>query len=132
MALLAGLVLVAAGTASLMPPGWSVLCPPRSRPDEIVVCADREPARSPYRAPLRTPAEPGARGTATVSAERNRLLGQDVGSLGSCSAWGAGGWTGCRFQAFKDHVNQSAGVGAFGAGGRRKADRLEVADDPRP
>jgi hypothetical protein len=130
--LLAALIAAAGGTASLMPPGWSVLCPPKSRPDEIMVCADRGAVASPYRAPLPVPPEDGARGTATVSAERNRLLGQDVGGLGSCSAWGAGGWTGCRFQAFKDHVNQSAGKGAIGAGGRRKPDWRDAMKDAGP
>lgn len=109
MAPLAGLFLAAAGTASLMPPGWSVLCPPKTRPDEIVVCADREPARSPYRAPLPVLREFGTRGTASVSAERNRLLGTDVGTIGTCSTWGAGGAFGCNFQRFKDNVNQAAG-----------------------
>jgi hypothetical protein len=130
MGVLAALALAAASTASLMPPGWSAVCPPRSRPDEIVVCADRTPRRSPYRAPLRAPPEDGTRGTASVSAERNRLLGQDVGSLGSCSAWGAGGFTGCQFKTFKDQVNQAAGRGAVGSGGRRRIDRLDEADQP--
>ena len=76
MSLLAGFVLAAAGTASLMPPGWSVLCPPKSRPDEIVVCADREPAQSPYRAPLPVLRDIGERGTASVSAERNKFWGR--------------------------------------------------------
>jgi hypothetical protein len=111
MALLAGLVLAAAGTASLMPPGWSVLCPPKTRPDEIVVCADREPVPSPYRAPLPVLRDFGGRGTASVSAERNKLLGTDVGTIGTCSTWGAGGAFGCNFQRFKDSVNQAAGQG---------------------
>ncbi|WP_372915434.1 hypothetical protein [Sandarakinorhabdus sp.] len=110
MGLLAALAVAAAGSAGLMPPGWSVLCPPKRRPDEIVVCADREPARSPYRAPLQVLRGFGERGTASVSAERNRLLGPDAGSLGSCSAMGAGGWTGCKYKEFIDNVNQAAGV----------------------
>jgi hypothetical protein len=103
------LIAAASGTASLMPPGWSSLCPPKSKPDEIVVCADRDPRPSPYRAPLPVLREFGGRGTASVSAERNRLLGPQVGSLGSCSASGPGGAFGCKYQEFKDNVNQAAG-----------------------
>lgn len=109
MPAMAALVLAAAGTASLMPPGWSVICPPRSRPDEVVVCADREPAKSPYRAPLPVLRDFGGRGTASVSAERNRLLGPDTGTIGTCSTWGPGGAFGCNYQRFKDNVNQAAG-----------------------
>lgn len=97
------------GTAALMPPGWSTLCPPKTRPDEIVVCADREPKLSPYRAPLPVLRNFGERGTASVSAERNKLLGPDVGTIGTCSTWGPGGLFGCSFQSFKNNVNQAAG-----------------------
>lgn len=110
--LAAALALAAASTASLMPPGWSVLCPPRSRSDEIVVCADREPSPSPYRAPLPVLRDFGARGTASVSAERNRLLGPDVGTAGTCSgSWGPAGPFGCKYNEFKNNVNQAAGQG---------------------
>ena len=110
MSLLAGFVLAAAGTASLMPPDWSVLCPPKSRPDEIVVCADREPAQSPYRAPLPVLRDIGERGTASVSAERNTLLGPDVGTAGTCSGtWGPAVPFGCKYNEFKNNVNQAAG-----------------------
>lgn len=109
MLLAAALLAAATGTARLMPPGWSVLCPPKSQSDEIVVCADREPRPSPYRAPLLVPRPFGERGTASVSAERNRLLGPDVGTIGICSTWGAGGAFGCSYQRFKDNVNQAAG-----------------------
>lgn len=109
MWLAAALLLAADGAAPLLPPGWSALCPPRSKSDEIVVCANRDPAPSPYRAPLALPRAFGERGTASVSAERNRLLGPDTGTIGTCSAWGAGGAFGCAFQSFKDNVNQAAG-----------------------
>ncbi|MBU6166324.1 MAG: hypothetical protein KGQ52_09330 [Alphaproteobacteria bacterium] len=109
MGLLAALIAVASGTAQMMPPGWSVACPPRSGADEIVVCANRDPPPSPYRAPLRVPRAFGERGTASPSAERNRLLGPDVGTIGTCSTWGAGGIFGCNFQRFKENVNQAAG-----------------------
>jgi hypothetical protein len=110
MLLAAALLLAAVGAAALMPKGWSVLCPPRSSPDEIVVCADWEPQPSPYRAPLPVLRGFGARGTASVSAERNRFLGSDVGTAGTCSGtWGPGGPFGCKFNEFKNNVNQAAG-----------------------
>ncbi|OYQ28220.1 hypothetical protein CHU93_09655 [Sandarakinorhabdus cyanobacteriorum] len=110
MPMLAALIVAASGTAALMPPGWSVSCPPRRQPDEIVVCANREPPPSPYRAPLPVRREFGARGTLSVSNERNRLLGPDVGTAGTCSGtWGSGGAFGCKYNEFKANVNQAAG-----------------------
>lgn len=109
MAVLAALIMAAGGTAAMMPPGWSVSCPPRSKPDEIVVCANREPPVSPYRAPLPALRGFGERGTASPSAERNRLLGPDVGTIGTCSTWGPGGLHGCAYKQFKENVNQAAG-----------------------
>lgn len=103
-------LMLATGNVILMPPGWSSLCPPKTHSDEILVCGDREPRPSPYRAPLPVLRSFGERGTASVSAERNRLLDQKTGAVGSCSAWGAGGWTGCRYREFKDNVNQAAGA----------------------
>lgn len=110
MGLLATLFAVASGTAQMMPPGWSVACPPRSTADEIVVCANRDPPPSPWRAPLPVRRSFGERGTASVSAERNRLLGPDVGTAGTCSGtWGPGGAFGCKYNEFKANVNQAAG-----------------------
>ncbi len=110
MGALAAMLMAASGTAALMPPGWSVICPPKSRPDEIVVCANREPPPSPYRAPLPVLRSFGERGTLSVSNERNRLLGPDVGTAGTCSGtWGPGGPFGCNYQRFKENVNQAAG-----------------------
>lgn len=109
MLLAAALLLAADGTAALMPKGWTVLCPPKSTTDEIVVCADRDPPPSPYRPPLPVWKPFGDRGTASVSAERNRLLGPDTGTIGSCSTQGPGGAFGCNYQRFKDNVNQAAG-----------------------
>lgn len=108
MSLLAALIVAASGTAAMLPPAWSALCPPKSRPDEIVVCATRDPA-SPYRAPLPGPRTFGERGTASPSAERNQLLGPIVGTIGNCSTWGPGGLYGCGFKEFKENVNQAAG-----------------------
>lgn len=107
--LLAAMAAPEGGTAALMPPGWSSLCPPKASPDEIQVCGSREPRPFPYRAPLPVLREFGGRGTASVSAERNSLLGPDVGTIGTCSTWGAGGAFGCNFQQFKNNVNQAAG-----------------------
>ena len=105
----AALIAAASGMAALMPLEWSAACPPRSSPDEIVVCANRDPAPSPYRSPLPALRNFGRRGTASVSAERNALLGPDAGTIGSCSALGASGMFGCNFRQFKDSVNQAAG-----------------------
>jgi hypothetical protein len=110
MPLLAALIAAASGVATMLPPAWSAVCPPKSQPDEIVVCANRDPPPSPYRAPLAMPRTFGERGTASVSAERNRLLGPDVGNAGTCSGtWGPGGPFGCKYNEFKDNVNQAAG-----------------------
>ena len=110
MPMLAALIAAATGTAAMLPPGWSGLCPPKTQPDEIVVCANRDPPPSPYRAPLTGPRRFGERGTASPSAERNGLLGPDVGTAGTCSGtWGPGGPFGCGFKEFKEHVNQAAG-----------------------
>jgi hypothetical protein len=51
----------------------------------------------------------GERGSASVSAERNQLLGPDTGTIGGCSTSGPGGAFGCNFKRFKDNVNQAAG-----------------------
>ena len=97
------------GSAALLPKGWSAVCPPKSRPDEIVVCSDRDPLPSPYRAPIAIPRTFGDRGTASVSAERNRLLGPDAGFVGTCSNIGPSGPFGCKYNEFKNNVNQAAG-----------------------
>ncbi len=109
MLVLAALLLAAEGTAALMPPGWSVLCPRTGPAGEAVVCASRDPPPSPYRAPIAQPRMFGERGTASVSAERNRLLGPDAGFTGTCSGIGPSGPFGCGFKQFKDNVNQAAG-----------------------
>ncbi|WP_439545322.1 hypothetical protein [Sandarakinorhabdus sp.] len=109
MLVAAALLLAADGTAALLPRGWSALCPPKTRSDEIVVCTNRDPPPSPYRAPIAIPREFGDRGTASVSAERNRLLGPDAGFVGTCSGIGPSGPFGCKYKEFKNNVNQAAG-----------------------
>ena len=94
--------------AALLPPGWSALCP-KPEPGEVVVCADREPPAAKWRLPMAFPREFGERGTASVSRERNALLGPDVGTIGNCNNVGPGGWTGCSYQSFKQNVQQAAG-----------------------
>lgn len=105
----AALLLAADGMAALLPRGWSAVCPQRKAGEEIVVCTNRDPLPSPYRAPIDLPRSLGERGTASVSAERNALLGPDTGTIGTCSTWGAGGAFGCNFRSFKNNVNQAAG-----------------------
>ncbi|KPF60086.1 hypothetical protein IP88_16235 [alpha proteobacterium AAP81b] len=53
----------------------------------------------------------GARGTASVSRERNALIEPDNASLGRRSGIGPGGCTGCRYRDFKRNVEQVAGAG---------------------
>lgn len=106
-------MLIAYGLLALLeplaiPPRLSALCP-KGEPGEIVVCADPDPPKSPYRLPLPTLPEVGARGTASVSRERNALLEPGPGGIGSCSTAGAGGWTGCSYGDFKRNVEQAAG-----------------------
>ncbi|WP_310497498.1 hypothetical protein [Sandarakinorhabdus sp.] len=106
--MLAALLLLVETALLPIPPGWSALCP-RAAPGEIIVCADAEQRKSPFRSPIEMPRSFGERGTASVSAERNSLLGMDVGSIGGCSAYGPGGWTGCSYKGFKQNVSQAAG-----------------------
>ncbi|MGI4875966.1 MAG: hypothetical protein ACRYG4_00600 [Janthinobacterium lividum] len=76
-------------------------CPKSADPDEIVVCT-RRPDEERYRIPsaVRTDVKP-----AGPYANRKRLLGDDAGGagggIGSCSAVGPGGGTGCE-QAVQD------------------------------
>lgn len=71
-------------------------CPKPSSPDEIVVCA-RLPDSEAYRIPERI--RQAERRVSPLQANRNLLLGDATGgaggSIGSCSAVGAGGMIGC-------------------------------------
>lgn len=74
-------------------------CPTSSNPDEIIVCA-RRPEEERYRIPKALRDEDKAAGIARadqVGANRAALAsGADVATgVGSCSAAGAGGWSGC-------------------------------------
>ncbi len=77
-------------------------CPKSTDPDEIIVCS-RRPDEDRYRIPpsVRSDAKP----LAPNVANRRNLLGDDAGGagggIGSCSAVGPGGGTGCN-QALQD------------------------------
>ncbi len=92
-----------------VPPSLSALCP-KAKPGEILVCADADPLRSPYRLPLPSVPDPDDPRNASVSRERNGLFDYDGGGIGSCSASGAGGQSGCGFQRHKRWVEQRAGA----------------------
>jgi hypothetical protein len=68
-------------------------CGPNRKTGEIVVCGHRNPSAE-YRIPPPTRFDPNGP-VASVSRERNRLLGPNAGSLGSCSMTGPNGMTGC-------------------------------------
>ncbi len=86
-------------------------CPKSTDPNEIIVCA-RRPDEDRYRIP------PGVRSDAQALspnvANRRNLLGDDAGGagggIGSCSAVGPGGGTGCN-QALQDQYRVSRNRG---------------------
>ncbi len=104
---ISSLILLALGGAGAPP--FSVLCP-KARPGELVVCAERQPLRSPYRIPDEIAAEPieGSRDTTSISRERNGLLDYDGGGIGSCSTSGAAGVSGCFVKRHKRFFEQKA------------------------
>ena len=71
-------------------------CPKPSSPDEVVVCA-RLPESEIYRIPERL--RRAETRTSVLTSNRSLLLGDGIGgagnSIGSCSAVGPGGFTGC-------------------------------------
>lgn len=92
---------LAAGAATLMGP-LVPRCPRARAPGDIIVCADPagEP-ESPYRLPIRPEGFDWKGGTDSVYRERRRLLEQGDAGIGSCSAVGPGGWTGCMVRDWK-------------------------------
>jgi len=66
-------------------------CQPAADPNEIVVCARRDER---YRL-LPSPPAPGTKEALSVSQERRSLYDYDFGGIGSCSAVGPGGGSGC-------------------------------------
>jgi hypothetical protein len=83
---------------------------PRSDTGDIVVCAKRPSER--YRLPetLRsTRWSPYSMNVESVYRERNRLMEPGASGTGSCSATGAGGWTGCLTNEWHRKDQQRAG-----------------------
>ncbi|WP_162888154.1 hypothetical protein [Sphingomonas mesophila] len=74
-------------------------------PDEVLVCADRR--RSPYRLPERKQFDPSGT-TMSVMRERQSWAEEGDSGIGSCSAVGPGGWTGCMVKDWKRQRDQTA------------------------
>jgi hypothetical protein len=85
---------------------FSVLpkCKP-SRGREIVVCGDRSESER-YRLPNQQQGFDPAGSVDSVSRERHRLIEEGDSGIGSCSASGPGGWTGCFHQRRKRQCQQ--------------------------
>lgn len=85
-------------------------CPPRVA-GEIVVCRRKAPSE-PYRIPLEL--RPNGfdfsqKAVDGVSRERHRLMEGGESGIGSCSASGAGGASGCLVRSFREWEQQRAG-----------------------
>lgn len=74
------------------------------KPDEVVVCAER--GRSPYRLPERKQFDPAGE-TMSVMRERQSWAEAGDAGIGSCSAVGPGGWTGCMAKDWKRERDQT-------------------------
>lgn len=111
--LVAILVLASPAAAEPILPILSALCP-KPKDGEIIVCASKDPPKSPYRLPLPSPPDRGSRNSASVSRERNALFDYDSGGMLSCSTSGASGSAGCGFKAHKNWVEQRAGAKSGG------------------
>jgi hypothetical protein len=92
--------------------------------DEIVVCG--RPERSPYRLPPPPPGFDPNGDKPSVSRERNGLMDEGAGGIGSCSTVGPGGTSGCMARAWQRDREQSDGHG------RRKGLISKVLDRDRP
>lgn len=75
---------------------------------DIIVCARRRTDPERYRLPLRADGFDPDGSLESVSRERNGLMEGGGSGAGSCSAAGAGGWTGC-FIAQVRHSQQQHG-----------------------
>lgn len=73
--------------------------------DEIVVCGSRR-ERSPYRLPPTAGGFDPAGTVDSVSRERHRLIEHGDSGIGSCSASGPGGYTGCFHRQVKNRCQQ--------------------------
>lgn len=87
-------------------------CPKQVDPDEIIICV-RKPDEDRYRIPPSVRVDTKADG-AFEGSNRKALLGDASGGagggIGSCSAVGAGGGTGCN-QAFQDQYRAARKAG---------------------
>jgi hypothetical protein len=89
----------------IQPPGRG--CAPPSEDEEIVVCGRRQD-NSRYRlTPTRGGFDPNGP-EESVSRERHRWMEGGEAGTGSCSAVGAGGWTGCFARAVRRSQEQNA------------------------
>jgi hypothetical protein len=133
MLLVAGVLAPSPASAQADPQVQGPPAPPKIVPncrragtDEIVVCGRGE--RSPYRLPI-TPQgfDPDGDGT-SISRERNGLMDEGGGGIGSCSAVGPGGGSGCMAGGWKRKHEQSDGHG------RKKGliSKVRDRDDPDP
>jgi hypothetical protein len=94
------------------------LCADVRGEEEILVCGHPQ-ADAPYRLPPQPDLGFDPRGdVASVSRERNALLGPGPAGLGSCSTVGSGGWTGCDVIAIEKAEEQGKRIGV-GTGGVR-------------
>ena len=82
-------------------------CPKAKGAGDIVVCRRAgETAALRYRLPIRDQGfDPGGP-TDSVSRERHRMMDVGASGTGSCSASGAGGWTGCQSHQWKEARQQ--------------------------
>lgn len=83
--------------------------------EEILVCGERGRDES-YRLPPKPEGFDPWGDAASVSRQRNALIGPGPAGLGSCSTVGPGGWTGCDVIAIKKAEEQGKRIG-IGTGG---------------
>lgn len=69
-------------------------CDPAADPDEVVVCGRRLPAER-YRLPIRPDRFDPKGPIDSISRERHKLIQEGDAGIGSCSAIGPGGSSGC-------------------------------------
>jgi hypothetical protein len=94
-------------------------CPKATNPDEVIVCA-RRPEEERYRIPKDIREQETIARKDQVGANRAALASGQASAtgVGSCSAAGAGGWTGC-----------SRGIDVVGAA-RTAVEGVKTATDP--
>lgn len=80
---------------------------PKGSDDEIVVCA-RKPERERYRIPERLRDDPNDRNNQSWANQATALEYAGRSGIGSCSATGPGGWTGCFNQMVRQARDERA------------------------